>query len=179
MESRMEYFLLELRNKLGIPFKPEKELNKLDIREGQKILDYGCGIGSFIFPLASLVGDKGKIYALDKQPSAIKRIEERAQAKGFSNIDTILSDEDTGLPDESVDVILLYGVLPEIKDKESLLRELHRVLKTRGYLSARFCLRISREEVLEIVESTGLFRLKDQKGHILNFEKITINKALN
>jgi len=60
IKLRIEYFLLELRNKLGIPFKPEKELNKLNIGEGQKILDYGCGIGSFIFPIADLVGEKGK-----------------------------------------------------------------------------------------------------------------------
>jgi len=41
--SRVTYFLLGLRDKLGIPFNPREELNKLDIREGQIILDYGCG----------------------------------------------------------------------------------------------------------------------------------------
>ena len=172
MESGIHYFLLRLRDKVGIPFKPERELSKLEIEEGQKILDYGCGIGSFTLPLASLVGEKGKIYALDKEPPAIKRIEERAKMEGFNNISTILSDGDTGLPDRNVDVVLLYGVLPEIKDKESLLRELYRVLKPRGYLSTRFCFRIKKEEVLEIVEATNLFHLTEQKDHILNFEKI-------
>jgi ubiquinone/menaquinone biosynthesis C-methylase UbiE len=122
IKSRIEYFLLGLRDKFGIPFKPEEELNKLNIEGGQKILDYGCGIGSYIFPAAKLVGEKGKVYALDKQPSAIKKIEEKAKIKGFRNIDTILSDWNTGLPDESVDVVLLYGVLPEIESKESLLK---------------------------------------------------------
>jgi len=49
--SRVTYFLLGLRDKLGIPFNPREELNKLDIREGQIILDYGCGIGSYTFPI--------------------------------------------------------------------------------------------------------------------------------
>ena len=71
MESGINYFLLRLRDKLGFPFKAEKELNKLNIRGGQKILDYGCGIGSFTFPAAKLVGREGRIYALDKQPSAV------------------------------------------------------------------------------------------------------------
>ena len=118
------------------------------------------------------MGEKGKIYALDKQPAAIEKIKERAKIKGFGNIDTILSDRDTGLPDESVDVILLYGVLPEVKDREALLKELYRVLKPEGYLSTRFCFRMKRDKVLEIVETTGLFLLRGQKGHILNFEKI-------
>jgi len=134
-------------------------------------LDYGCGIGSYTFPAANLVGRKGKVYALDKQPSAIKRVEGKAKVGGFSNIDTMLSDGDTGLPGESVDVILLYGVLPEIKNKESLLRELHRILRSDGYLSIRFCFRIRKEEILEIMDVTGLFILRDQKGHILNFWK--------
>ena len=135
IKLRIEYFFLGLRDKLGIPFKPEEEVRKLNLKEGQKILDYGCGIGSYTFPAANLVGERGKVYALDKQPLAIKKIKERARREGFYNIDTILSDRDTGLPDESVDVILLYGVLPEIKHKESLLRELYRVLKPNGYLS--------------------------------------------
>lgn len=56
-------------------------------------MDYGCGIGSFTFPAASLVGEKGKVYALDKQPVAIKGVEEKAKKEGFLNIATILSDE--------------------------------------------------------------------------------------
>jgi len=171
IKSRIEYFLLGLRDKFGIPFKPEKEVNKLSIEKGQKILDYGCGIGSFTFPAANLVGMKGKVYALDKQSAAVKRIERKAKMGGFSNIDAILSDGDTGLPDECVDVVLLYGVLPEIEDRGSLLGELHRVLKPDGYLSTRFCFRMKRDELLKIMEATGLFSLREQKGHILNFEK--------
>lgn len=172
IKSRIEYFLLGLRDRFGIPFKPEEELNKLNIKGGQKILDYGCGIGSYTFHATNLVGKKGKIYALDRQPLAIKRVEEKAKMDGFGNIDTILSDGDTGLPDETVDVILLYGVLPEIESKDPLLRELYRVLKPGGYLSTRFCFRMKRDRVLEVMKATGLFSLRGQKGHILNFGKV-------
>ena len=129
IKLRIEYFFLGLRDKFGIPFKPEEEIHKLGLKEGQKILDYGCGIGSYTFPAANLVGEKGRVYALDKQPLAIKKIKEKAQKEGFYNIGTILSDGDTGLPNESVDVILLYGVLHEVKHKEPLLKELYRILK--------------------------------------------------
>ena len=168
---RVEYFLLGLRDRFGIPFRPEKEIKKLDLRRGQRVLDYGCGIGSYTFPAAKLVGEKGKVYALDRQPLAIKRIEEKARREGLHNVDTILSDEDTGLPDESVDVVLLYGVLPEIERKESLLRELYRVLKPGGYLSTHFCFRMKKDRIIEIVEGSKLFTLREQKGHILNFLK--------
>ena len=179
IELRIEYWFLGLRDKFGIPFKPEEEVNKLNLKEGQKILDYGCGFGSYTFPTANLVGEKGKVYALDKQPLAIKKIEEMAQMEGLRNIDTILSDENTGLPDESVDVILVYGVLTEIGHKESLLKELYRILKPNGYLSTRFCFRMKKDRILEIMEEANLFTLMEQKGHILNFSrKVTKSKIV-
>ncbi|RLE70368.1 MAG: SAM-dependent methyltransferase [Thermoprotei archaeon] len=171
VRSRLEYIFLRLRDRIGIPFKPEEEVKKLDIKQGQVILDFGCGIGSYTIPVAKLVGERGKVYALDRQPFALKKVKERAEKEGLQNIYTILSDGDTGLPDESIDIILLYGVLPEIEDKDFVLRELYRVLKTSGYLSTRYCFRMKRDRILEIMNTTNLYSLVEQKDHILNFKK--------
>ena len=103
------------------------------------------------------------------KPFAIKKVKEKVCKEGLDNIETILSDGDTRLLDKSVDVVLFYGVLPEIEDKEAVLKELHRVLNPNGYLSTRYCFRMKKEKLLPIVEDTGLFSLKEQKGHILNF----------
>lgn len=147
------------------------EIFKKMVKEGDTVVDLGANIGYFTLLAAKLVGKKGKVYALDKQPLAIEKIEKRARREGFSNINIISSDGTTGLPNESIDVIFLYGVLPEIEDKKSLLGELHRVLKPNGYLSTRFCFRIKRNELLEIMNATGLYLLKEQRGHIINFLK--------
>jgi len=171
VKLRLEYLFLGLRDRFGIPFKPEEEIKKLDIKQGQVVLDFGCGIGSYTIPVAKLVGERGRVYALDKQPLALKKVEERAEKEGLHNIRTILSDGDTGLPDESIDIILLYGVLPEIEDKDFVLRELHRVLKPSGYLSTRYCFRMKRDRVLKVIGATNLYSLLEQKGHILNFKK--------
>jgi len=171
VKLRLEYFFLGLRDRFGVPFKPEEEIKKIDIKQGQTILDFGCGIGSYTIPAAKLVGKQGKVYALDKQPLALKKVEEKAEREGLHNIYTILSDGNTGLPDESIDIVLLYGVLPEIEDKEFILKELHRVLKPSGYLSTRYCFRMRKERVLEIIGATDLYSLVEQKGHILNFKK--------
>ena len=114
------------------------------------------------------MGKNGRVYALDRQPVAVTRIGEEAKKQGLRNIITIISNRETDLHDDSVDVVLFYGVLPEIKDKESVLKELHRVLKPDGYLSTRFCFRIKKDRILEIMESAG-FSLTEQKRHILNF----------
>ena len=83
VKSRLEYIFLRLRDRIGIPFKPEEEVKKLDIKQGQVILDFGCGIGSYTIPVAKLVGERGKVYALDRQPFALKKVEERAEKEGL------------------------------------------------------------------------------------------------
>ena len=171
VKSRLEYVFLGLRDRIGIPFKPEEEINKVDIKQEQAILDYGCGIGSYTIPVAKLVGERGKVYALDRQPLALKKVKERAKKEKLQNIHIILSDGNTGLSDESIDIILLHGVLPEIEDKDSVLRELYRVLKPSGYLSTRYCFRMKKDRILEIMDETNLYSLVEQKDHILNFKK--------
>ena len=149
---------------------PGKQLQKVGIEEGQTVLDFGCGPGSYAIPAARMVGERGRIYALDIHPLAIKAVEKKAKKERLTNIKTILSDRDTGLPDGSIDVVLLYDTIHMIKHKQSLLKELHRVMKTNGLLSI-LAEHISVEDVLEIVSREGPFSQKDRKGRLVTFEK--------
>jgi ubiquinone/menaquinone biosynthesis C-methylase UbiE len=110
-------------------------LKEAGIEPGFYILDYGCGPGSYIIPLAELVGTYGKIYALDIHPLAIKEVKKIAPRKGIENIETIKSDCSTGLPDNNVNVILLYDAFHDLSQPDNVLQELHRVLKSYGTLS--------------------------------------------
>jgi tRNA A58 N-methylase Trm61 len=64
-------FIFRLRD-LFIP--PKDLLREVGIKTGFRVLDYGCGPGSYILPLAKLLGNSGKIYALDIHPSAISSV---------------------------------------------------------------------------------------------------------
>jgi ubiquinone/menaquinone biosynthesis C-methylase UbiE len=110
-------------------------LKEVGIKPGFHVLDYGCGPGSYIVPLAELVGKSGKIYALDIHPLAIQKVKDIASKKRLANLETILSDCQTGLPDKSLDVVLLYDIFHHLSDPDRVLKELHRVLKPVGILS--------------------------------------------
>ncbi|MFC2021057.1 class I SAM-dependent methyltransferase [Chloroflexota bacterium] len=105
------------------------------LQEGQTFLDYGCGTGDFTIPAAKKVSEKGKVYALDYFPRQLGIVTEKSEKAGLTNIETILSDSKTGLPDESVDVIWMCDVLHEIKERRVVLEELHRVLRREGFLA--------------------------------------------
>ncbi|TEU02583.1 MAG: class I SAM-dependent methyltransferase [Dehalococcoidia bacterium] len=164
---RMMSFFFRIRDRFR---DPGKQLEKVGIKEGQTLLDFGCGSGSYVIPAARMVGENGRVDALDIHPLAISAVEKKANKEGLTNIATILSDRDTGLPDESIDVVLLYDVIRSIKDKRALLKELHRVMKENGLLSI-LAEHIKVEDVLEIAEKDGLFSLRDQHGKLLNFER--------
>jgi len=164
---RVMSFLFRIRDRF---MKPGKQLQKVGIKEGQTVLDFGCGSGSYVIPAGRMVGERGSVYALDIFPLAMRAAERKAKKERLTNITTILSDRDTGLQDESIDLILLYDTLHMIRDKVTLLKELHRVLKPNGLLSI-LAEHIKVEDVLEIMEKDGLFSLKDRHGKLVNFEK--------
>ena len=136
------------------------------VQEGQVFLDYGCGTGSFTIPAAKAVGAKGKVYALDYFPRQLEVVKDRTRKEGLTNIETILSDSKTGLPDECVDVIWMCDVLHEIKERRVVLEELRRVLRRDGVLAIHDGMK---GNVLNY--TVGLFSLTEEDGKLLKFTK--------
>ncbi len=148
-------------------FSPRKDiLKEVGIEPGFHVLDYGCGPGSYMIPLAELVGESGKIYALDIHPLAVQRIQSIASRKALNNVVTICSDCKTGLRDNSLDVVLLYDAFHALSDPNSVLEELHRVLKSNGVLSFSDH-HMKDNEILTKVTRRGLFSLsrRGKKTH--------------
>ena len=139
-----------------------KLLREAGIEAGFCILDFGCGPGGYTVPLAELVGTSGKIYALDKHPLAIKEVKKRAARKGIEIIETIESDCNTGLPDNIVDMVLLYDTFHKLSRPDDILQELNRVLKSGGTLSFSDH-HMKEQDILKRVTDKGMFKFS-QKG---------------
>ena len=99
------------------------------------MLDYGCGPGGYVVPASEMVGKSGRVYALDINPLAVRRVQKIASKNQLANVETICSDCKTGLQDNSLDIILLYDTFHDLSDTNIVLKELHRVLKPNGILS--------------------------------------------
>jgi ubiquinone/menaquinone biosynthesis C-methylase UbiE len=143
---------------------PRLHLKKIPLKEGMKVVDYGCGPGRYAIPIAELVGPKGKVFAVDIQPLAIKTVKEKAARQGLTNIEPILVDSyDTGIQDSSIDLVLLIDTFHQIGDRDALLREIHRILKPGGFLFMDpGHMKLSRAR--EIVEGAGLFTIIECQG---------------
>src|SRR5579883_2581541 len=74
-------------------------------RPGMHVLDVGCGTGDLLHPLAPLLGDAGKITALDLSVTLIAEARRRAAAAGVQI--SFDAGNATSLPyaDQSFDVV--------------------------------------------------------------------------
>jgi len=142
-----------------------RRLERIPVKEGMVVVEYGCGPGSYTIPAAKLVGPKGKVFAVDIQPLAIKTIKGKATREGLTNIEAIPVDSyNTGIQGSSVDLVLLIDTLHMISNRDALFQEIHRLLKQDGLIFMDSGhMKMSRGR--EIVESTGLFTIVECRGH--------------
>lgn len=117
---------------------PEINIRELGVYEGQVAVDFGAGTGVYTMLLAERVGEGGRVYAIEVQKEFLTNIKNDATARGFKNIEVIWGDverpQGTKIKDAIADVAVVSNVLFQAEDKEGLLREVRRVLKTQGKL---------------------------------------------
>jgi ubiquinone/menaquinone biosynthesis C-methylase UbiE len=127
MESRFRYQF----------FGPMTTLQGADIQTGQTVLEVGCGTGFYTVAAAQVIGDQGCLVAMDVLPMSIERVSKKVRAANLKNVRVVRGDAmNTELDAESMDVVLLFGVIPApMLPLNRLLPEMHRVLKTGGTLA--------------------------------------------
>ena len=149
---------------------PYKLLRAAGLRQGQKVLEVGCGPGFFTIPAAKIVGEEGLIYAIDINPFAIRRVKNKIAKQGLKNVRaSITNASNTGLPEGSIDLAFLFGLRYVAGGLENVLSEMYRILKPGGLLSFEKT-RGSAEELTQEVERAG-FSYLQRKGRILLFIK--------
>ena len=113
----------------------DKRVKAFGIRPGMTVVDYGCGPGRYTLRFAGLVGQTGKVYAVDVHELAIEAVSKKVASSGLGNVETALATGyESGLSDDIADVICALDMFFGVRDPSSFLAELHRILKPDGVL---------------------------------------------
>jgi ubiquinone/menaquinone biosynthesis C-methylase UbiE len=111
----------------------ETLLAALDIQPGDVVCDMGCGNGFYTLKIAELVGEKGKVFAVDIQREMLGLLQDRAKAENITNIELIHGTVvDPKLPASSVDLMLMVDVYHEFSHPEEMLAGIRKSLKANG-----------------------------------------------
>lgn len=136
------------------------------VMKGSTCVDFGSGTGTFALPMLELVGNEGKVYAVDNSDVMLGHIREKNPPP---NLITIHSDvRQTGLDDSIADVCLLALILHEVNQPADVINEASRLLKSEGRLviiewkaeidspGPSRKKRLSREQIEELLSQAGL-----------------------
>ena len=120
---------------------PERILSPY-VAEGKTAMDIGCGMGFFTLPMSRIVGKNGTVIAVDLQPKMLEGLKKNADREyaGETEENNITLHQcafdslQVGKWNGTVDFALIFWMLHEVPDSESLIRELHAVLSPKGRL---------------------------------------------
>jgi ubiquinone/menaquinone biosynthesis C-methylase UbiE len=109
----------------------------LALKPGMFVVDLGSGPGDYSIPIAKIIGNTGRVYAVDLWEGCIEFLKSEITRLGIVNIAPLLADMSKRLPfeGESIDACLMATILHDLKDNQShdaALSEVKRFLKKGG-----------------------------------------------
>lgn len=115
---------------------PRANVADFGLIPGMIVADFGAGVGAYSLEMAQVVGNGGKIYAIEVQKDLLDRLAIEAKNQHLFNIEVIWGNVEkpggTKLKDESVQVVLLANILFQADAKYSLVLEAKRILRSGG-----------------------------------------------
>jgi cyclopropane fatty-acyl-phospholipid synthase-like methyltransferase len=113
--------------------KSERIIKTLSLEHGQHIADIGSGGGYFSFRFADLVGEDGKVYAVDTDQGLLDFVKKNVQEKGLNNVITVIAEEESfPVISEKFDTIFIRNVYHHLPERVQYFKNLKASLKTGG-----------------------------------------------
>jgi len=171
-------------------------LEKLDIKAGMKVGDFGCGgSGYFTLQAAQMVGDKGRVYAIDIFKPNLSAIWRNVKMRGYEDIvrcvwsDLEIYGAAKKIKDESLDRGILVNVLHQSKKQKEILKECSRMLKKEArllfvewsspklFFGPRENEIIEKNRVIQLAAEIGLAPMEDFKAGPYHYALIFVKTA--
>ena len=120
----------------GLRTASEWLIDRLDVQQGQTVLELAAGPGETGFLIAERLGESGRLISTDVAPSMVEVARRGAAERRLGNVECRVVDaQEIGLPDDSVDGVVCRMGLMLVPDPELALSEMRRVLRPGGRLA--------------------------------------------
>jgi SAM-dependent methyltransferase len=109
-------------------------LDRLDLRDGQRCVDIGCGSGDVTFELARRVAPSGTALGTDIDETKIALAREEVRARGVTNVEFRLADTREQIDTTQFDVVYARFLLTHLPDPAAAAAAFYARVKPGGLL---------------------------------------------
>ena len=114
----------------------EELIRLLKIKDGDNVLDLGCGPGTLTAQLAMLT-PSGNVFGIDSSQSMIEKARRKTEAMGLTNTHFLLADIMELNYESHFDVIFLNSVATWVSEQQKLFSMIRTALKANGNVGAQ------------------------------------------
>ncbi len=135
-----------------------------EIQAGNSVADVGCHEGYLTIHMSNVVGESGKVYAVDVREDRLDQLDEHLKKRKLTNVKTVLGDYDNPkLPLGSLDAVVVMDTYHEMDDYMIVLKHIKKSLKPEG-----------RIVIIEKLKShmTNKTRDEQMEGHTLSMKYV-------
>lgn len=151
-------------------------LADMGIKESNKVVDFGCGPGRYTIPLSQVVGNNGKVFAVERTTEIVETLKKRVKKFGNKDLIEILNTKDIlieSICTDSADALLLFDMLQYVDKKEEFLKSVVRVLHPTGTLYVYPAAiphpgSVDMEQVASILKNLGMTNAAKREYHMMH-----------
>ncbi len=148
-----------------------KKFKTLGLKEGQTVVDYGCGPARYIKNASECVGDKGKVLAVDVHPLAIENVQHKIKNYNLQNVEAVLANGySTSIDSNTADMVYALDMFHMVEKPSLLLQELHRIVKPDGVILIEDGHQ-SRTKTLQKINDFGLLTITESNKYHVKCKK--------
>ena len=141
------------------------------VKQGQTVVDYGCGPGRYSVEFARLVGPAGKVYAVDLVSLALQETKTKLEAAEFHNYELFLAQGyDSGILDEAADMVFAIDMFHHIADTDAFLHEVFRITKPDGLMILSGG-HMPYSSVKARIARSGIWELAEERKEYISYKK--------
>ena len=116
----------------GLTLHSEAVFPNLPVKQGDHVLDVGCGFGDTAIKLGRTVGETGRVVGVDCADAFLNFARNDAAAKGASNVSFVRADAEIALPEEEFDFVFARFGTMFFANPVAGLRNMRKALKPGG-----------------------------------------------
>jgi ubiquinone/menaquinone biosynthesis C-methylase UbiE len=169
---------------------PDSLISQLNLKGDEVVVNFGSGSGFYVAAAARKVGVSGRVIAVDVQESRLEAVRSLVRQMNLSGVSTYSADLEKPweeLQPASVDLLILTSILHHSKNRNQLIQNAYRLLKSRARLllvewrtqnlalGPDISVRVSEEEAVKIFAQAGFQKTQelvaDGYHYALVFEK--------